>query len=101
MVGDQVLRDQLTIDEMLADNSLENRGIAVVIPRAFGIDDGDRSTLADAKTIRLGPQHAAPIRQAQLFQPSLQKPPGFIAPFAVAAFRLRLIAAEEDVPSGA
>jgi hypothetical protein len=44
---------------MLLDDPLEDRRIALAVPRPFRIDDGDWTAVADAKAIGLGAQDAA------------------------------------------
>src|SRR5690606_22651791 len=80
------------------DDPLEHRWIALVVPRAFRIDDRDRSALADAEAVRLRAQHPALVRQAEFLQPLLQEVPRLDAARLVAALGIRLIAAQEDVP---
>ena len=73
-------------------------GSHCAVPGALGIDDGDRTAFADAKAVRLGAQDAALLGQPELLEAPLQKVPRREAAILVAAFRLRLIAAEKDVP---
>src|SRR5262249_43832841 len=72
MLEDQVILDDPAVDQVFLDDSLENRRVALAIPGAFGIDDGDRPSLADSQTVRLRPQDAAAVRQAKLLQPLFQ-----------------------------
>ena len=58
---------------MFLDDALENRRIAVPVPGAFGIDDGNRSALANPKAVCFCPQDAALLRQPKLLQPALEK----------------------------
>ena len=77
--------------------ALEHRRVALRIPRALRVDDGDRSALADAQAVRFRAEDAALLREAQLLQPPLQELPGGQAALLVAALRSRLVAAEKDV----
>jgi hypothetical protein len=43
----------MAADEMLLDDSFEDRRIALAIPCAFRIDHGDRTAFADAQAIGL------------------------------------------------
>src|SRR5215470_3279417 len=82
---------------MLLDDPLEDRWIARRIPRAFGVDDRDRTALADAQAVGLRPQDASLFRQAELLQPALQEIPRRQAAILLAALRVGLIAAEKNV----
>src|SRR5947207_8307029 len=104
-LAERPLRDQTLVDnaprhEMLLDDALENRRIALAIPRALGVDDGNRTAFTDAKTVRFGSQNAALLREPELLEASLQKRPCDEPALLVAALGLRLIAAEKDVPAG-
>jgi hypothetical protein len=95
-------RDERSVDyaaanQMFLDDPLEDRRIALRVPRAFGINDGDWAALADAEAIRFRPQNAALLSETELLQPALEKLPCREAPIFLAAFRVRLIAAEKDV----
>src|SRR5688572_29054160 len=85
---------------MFLDDGLEHRRVALPVPRALGIDDGDGAALADAEAVRLGAQDAAVLREAELLEAPLQELPGRQAPFLVAAFRGGLVAAEKNVSPG-
>ena len=86
-------------DEMLLDDPLEDGRIALAIPRAFRVDNGNGAGLADAKAVRLGAQHSV-IGEPQLDQTPLQIVPRHDRPIPIAAFRLGLVAAEENVAPG-
>ena len=96
-VRDHEVCDRLSADEVLLDDALEDGRIAVPVPRALRVDDRDRAAFADAQAVRLRPQNAALLREAELLQPALQVIPRREAALLVAALRLGLIAAEEDV----
>src|SRR5262245_62720480 len=85
---------------MLLDDPLEHGRIALPIPRSLGIDDGDGAAFADPQAIRLRSKNASLLGQLQLLEPLLQETPRGESAFLVAALRLFLIAAEEDVPAG-
>lgn len=95
---DQMARDDAPRDEVLLDDALENRRVALAVPDTFRIDDRDRTAFTNAQAVGLRAENAAPIRQAELLQAPLQELPRGQAPFLVAAFRRRLVAAEKDVP---
>jgi hypothetical protein len=62
--GERMLRDQRVLndasgDEMLLDDPLEDRRIALPVPRALWIHDGDRSAFADAQAVHFGAKNAA------------------------------------------
>src|SRR5262245_64732521 len=82
---------------MLLNDPLEHRRIAGAVPRALWIDDGDRSAFADAQAVRFRSQDAALLRQPELLQACFQKLPRGEAAILVAALRLRLVAAEENM----
>ena len=48
MVDDDGITHRSTPEQVLLNNPLEHHGIALAIPRAVRVDDGDRSTLAHA-----------------------------------------------------
>src|SRR5438876_9652476 len=91
--------DNSAADEMFPDDPLENRRIAVPVPGAFGIDDGNRPALADAQAVCFGPENAAPLGEPELVQPQLQKRPRGKAGVLLTTLRARLIAGQEDVRS--
>ena len=95
-MSNQMIGDGLAADEMFLDDPLEDGRIALAIPRAFRVDDGNRSRLADAEAVRLRAQNAV-VRQPKLDQAPLQVIPRHDRSLAIAAFRLGLVAAEEDV----
>ena len=57
--------DDAAADEVFLDDPLEHRRIALAVPGAFRIDDGDRAAFADAQAVRLGAQDAALLGQAR------------------------------------
>src|SRR5688572_25146547 len=85
---------------MLLDDPLERRRIALAIPRAFGIDDSNRTAFADAQAVRLAAQNPALLRQSELLQALLQVVPGCDATLHVAALRLGLFSAEKNMTPG-
>lgn len=99
MSRDQEFTDDVSVDEVFLDDALEHRGIAGAVPGTFGVHDRDRSTLADAETVRFGSKDAALLGEFQLFEPLLEKRPRGEAAILVAALGLCLIAAQEDMPS--
>src|SRR5262245_43489594 len=82
---------------MLLDDSLEHRRIAGGVPRAFRIDDGDRSAFTDPQAVGLRAENAALLRQPELLQAPLEEVPRRQPALLLAALRVGLIAAEEDV----
>src|SRR5438876_681797 len=99
MDRDQQILDDPAANEVFVNNPFERGRIAGAVPRAFGIDHGNGTTFANAKAVRLRAQNAALLRQSQLFQPAFEKVPRGQAAFFLAAFRVGLIAAQEDVPA--
>ena len=85
-------------DKVFLDDAFEHRRVAGAVPSAFRVDDGDRTALADAQAVRLGPEDATAFRQAELLQPAFEKIPRRETAFFLTAFRFRLIAAEKNVP---
>ena len=62
--GERMLRDQrgfndAAADEMFLDDPLEDRRIALPVPRTFWIHDGDRSAFADAQAVHFRAQNPA------------------------------------------
>src|SRR3954462_2654019 len=98
MLRDQCIFDDLAADEVLLNDPFEDRRIARRVPRAFRIDDGDRTAFADAEAVRFAAQDAALLGQAERLQARLEVVPRGQSAFLVAALRLRLIAAQKDVP---
>ena len=84
-------------DEMLLDDPVEHRRIAVAVPRAFRVDDRDRSPFADAQAVRFRAEHAAALRQALFLQAALQVLPRGEAALPVAALGRGLVGTDEDV----
>ena len=99
MARDQQILDDPAANEVFVNNPFERGRIAGAVPRSFGIDHGNGTTFANAKAVRLRAQNAALLRQSQLLQPAFQKVPCGQAAFFLAAFRVGLIAAQEDVPA--
>src|SRR5689334_18395190 len=94
---DQVLLDDLPRQEVLLEDALQHGGIAVAVPGALGVDDGDGSARADVEAVGAGRVDAAVLREAQLLEALAQELPGLGRALAAAALGLGGIAAEEDV----
>src|SRR4051812_26965704 len=97
MLRDERIRDEASADEMLLNDPLENGRVAPGVPRAFRVDDRDRSAFANAQAVGLGAQDAALLGQAELLQPPFEKVPRGEPAVFLAALRVGLVAAEEDV----
>lgn len=97
MLGDEMLFDRLSADEMFLNDSLDHRWIAPAVPGSFRVNDGDWPALADAQTIRFRAQDAASFREPKLFEPPLEVIPRQQRALAIATLRFRLIGAEEDM----
>src|SRR5215211_6674666 len=102
-LAERMLRDQMVADdpaghEVLLDNTFQHRRIALRVPGAVRVDDGDRPAFANAQAVRFGPQDAALLRQAQFLETPFEECPRLEAAILVTAFRLVLVAAEKDVP---
>src|SRR5262245_8187886 len=82
---------------MLLDDSFECGRIAFAVPGTLRIDDRNRPAFADAQTVGLCSQDAALIRETKLAEAAFQKVPGGGPALQVAALRLRLLGAQEDV----
>ena len=98
MLGDDVVRHDSPADQMLLNDSFENRRVAVPVPGAFRIDGRHGAFRADPEAVRLRPKHAAFLRKAEFLEPALQILPGLEAPRAVAALRRLWVRTEKDVP---
>ena len=83
---------------MILNDPLKHRRIAFPVPRPFRVDDGYRSTLANPEAVRFRPEDAATIREAELRETPFEKAPRRKSALFVTTLRLRLIAAQEDVP---
>ena len=94
---DQIVRDDALADQMLDDDPLEHRRIALAVPRSFRVDDRDRTTFADAQAVGLRPQNAALFGEVKFLQTALEKIPRRKAAILLAALGCGLIAAEENM----
>jgi hypothetical protein len=92
--------DDVAGDQMFLDDPFEHRRIALAVPRAFRVHDRNRAAFTDAEAVGFRTQDASLLRQAELFEATLKKIPGDQAALLLAAFRLGLIAAQENVPPG-
>ena len=97
MRGDQIFTHDAAGDQMFLNDPFQNGRIALTVPGTIWVHDGNRSTLADAKTVRLGSQNAALFGELQFLQAPLQEIPRGEATLLLTAFRFRLIAAEKDM----
>src|SRR5262245_29300016 len=70
-LGDEMIGDGPAADEVFLNDPLEHRRIALAVPRAFRINDGDRAGLADAEAVRLRAEHAV-VGQTELDETPLQ-----------------------------
>ena len=94
---DEVVVHDLSANQMLLNDAFKHRRIAGSIPRAFRIDDRDRTALADPQAIGFRAQDSAVFRQSQFLQPVFEISPCFEAARLVAALRRRLIGAQENM----
>jgi hypothetical protein len=85
-------------DQMFLNDPFEDGRVTLAVPSAFRIHDGDGSSFANPKTVRLGAKNSALFGEAELLQAPLEKLPRRQAAFLVTAFRSRLVAAEKNVP---
>ena len=99
MLGDSVVGDDPPRHEVVVDDALEHRWVALSVPCALRIDDGDRSALANPEAVGLRSKDPALLGQAQLLQPPLEKIPRGQPALLIAAFRCRGVAAKKDMPS--
>src|SRR5206468_12353879 len=90
MTRDERVDDDPPADQMVLDDPLEHRRIALRVPHAFWVDDDDRSAFADAQTVGFRAKNAALLRQPELLQPALEKLPRRKAALFLAALRIRL-----------
>ena len=100
VLHDNEVLDGLTADEMLLDDALDDGRIAVAVPRPLRIDDARWVRLRRSAGSLFSNGGCRPFREAQLQQTPLQIVPRREAALLVAALRLGLIAAEEDVTPG-
>jgi hypothetical protein len=54
VLGEAEVLDDLAVDEVLLDDAFGVGGGDVFVPRAFGVDDGDRAVDADAEAVAFG-----------------------------------------------
>src|SRR5436190_10309474 len=97
MLRDERIGHDATPNQVLLDDPLEDGRIAVRVPRALRIDDGDGAALADPQAVRFRPQNPAGLGETELPEPALEKIPRGQAAILLAALGCRLIAAEKDV----
>ena len=97
MRGDQVLTHNAAGDQMFLNDSLQHRRIALSVPGTFRVDDGNRTTFADAEAVGFGAKDAALLGELQLLETSLQERPCGEAALLLAAFGFGLIAAEKNL----
>ena len=89
-----------TPEQMLLDDSLEHRWVAVTIPGAFGVDDRDRPTFAHPQAVGFSAQDTTASRQAKLVEATLEILPGLQPAAPLTILGGRLIAAEENMTCG-
>src|SRR5436190_21935854 len=82
---------------MFLNDLLQRRRIAAAVPRALRVDDGDRSAFTNSQAIGLRAKYAAALGQSELLQPPLEILPRHQGALALAALRVRLVAAQENV----
>jgi hypothetical protein len=97
-----LIRHNLVVDQMFLDDPLNDGGRSCFVPDPFGIDHHDRALLADAQTIGLGAEDttraiSGGLVQSKFLQPPFEVVPGGEAVGFVAADRLGLVGADEDV----
>jgi hypothetical protein len=97
MSRDEEILHHTAIAQVLVDDAIERRGIAGSVPCAFGIDDRDRPVFTDLKAMNFRPEYSPVPSETELFQTTFEVLPSYERSLAVAALRLRLIAAEKDV----
>src|SRR5947209_5757545 len=68
MLRDQRLGHEAAGDEVLLNDPLEDWRIAPGVPRAFRIDDRDRSAFANAQAVGLRAENAALLGQTELLR---------------------------------
>src|SRR5687768_3652079 len=95
----EVFRDNITLHEMLLNDSFEHRRIALCVPRPFRVDDRDRPSFADAETVGFRAENPSLFGEPELFEAPLQEFPCGKPALFFAAFRRRLVAAEKNVPA--
>jgi hypothetical protein len=93
----KMVANDATRDEVLLDDAFEHRRVALAVPSALGVHNGNRAAFADSQAIRLRPQDTALLRQAKLLEPPLQEVPRGEAAPQLATLGRPLIAAEKDV----
>src|ERR1041385_6671513 len=83
---------------MLLNDPLQHRRWAGVIPRAFGINDGDPPLLADAQTVCLAAiDQRLRADESQFIEPLFEKIPRRQTLLLRRALRFRLVGAQENV----
>lgn len=95
----QILLNRLSPDQMLLDNSFEDRGVTGVVPGALRVNQSDRPLFTDSKAIRFGPVDPPLFGKPQLFQALLEVLPGNHRAVTVTAFVFALVTAEKDMPA--
>jgi hypothetical protein len=97
MVENAVFFDRLTTNQVLLNDSLQYRRIALTVPSAIRVDNGDRSAEANSQAVRFGAEDPSLTGQMELLQTAFQEVPSLERAILVTTLGLCLIAAEEDV----
>jgi hypothetical protein len=98
-----LIRHNLIVDQMFLDDPLNYGGSGGFVPDAFGVDHHDRALLADAEAIGFRAEDATGtfcrgLVQSEFLQAAFEVIPGGEAIGFVAADRLGLVSADQDVP---
>lgn len=96
-LDDQKVVNDLPADEMPLDDAFKVFRSAGVIPRPFGVDDGDRPLCADLQAVGLRAVHSV-SGKAQFLEPRFQEFPGLQRLRAIIALGLGGISAKENMP---
>lgn len=87
--------DDASANQMFLNDALHRLRSHMAVPDALGVDERDRSALADAEAI--GARTVDLIEQPEFIEPPLEIVPSFDALFARAALRLGLIGAQKNM----
>src|SRR3954447_16991021 len=77
--GEAEVFDDLAADQVFLDDALGVVGGDALVPRAFGVDDGDGAGGADAEAVALGAEAGAVLAgEVEVFHPPLDVVPGLL-----------------------
>lgn len=99
MLQDQVIPDNPAANQMLLNDSFEDRWIALRVPGTFGINDRNGSAFTDPKAVGFAAINPSLLGKTEPLQALLEVFPRHEGTVFRTALRLGLITAQENVPT--